>query len=173
MRSRSRRDVWRQQLSLWCCRLLCIFRANPLTHDRATSARLSAHDRGKWRMSPCLEYGKITTYFVTGDDINSPTPDLPLEPILPAWWNTLARIGPAVRADFRRLYPANAKTPTCCPSDDNRTKVTNSVTSARSLWWHVGLYFWPADLTRTANPIKRRLYSFSDFTRWDVSGVSF
>ena len=63
-------------------------------------------------------------------------------------------IGPAVRADFRRLYPANAKTPTCCPSDDNRTKVTNSVTSARSLWWHVGPYFWPADLTRTANPIR-------------------
>ena len=62
-------------------------------------------------------------------------------------------IGSAVRADFRRLYPANAKTPTCCPSDDNRTKVTNSVTSARSLWWHVGPYFWPADLTRTANPI--------------------
>ena len=62
-------------------------------------------------------------------------------------------IGPAVRADFRRLYPANAKTPTCCPSDDNRTEVTNSVTSARSLWWHVGPYFWPADLTRTANPI--------------------
>ena len=65
----------------------------------------------------------------------------------------LSVIGPAVRADFRRLYPANAKTPTCCPSDDNRTKVTNSVTSARSLWWHVGPYFWPADLTRTANPI--------------------
>ena len=65
-----------------------------------------------------------------------------------------ARIGPAVRADFRRLYPANATTSTCCPSDDNRTKVTNSVTSARSLWWHVGPYFWPADLTRTANPIK-------------------
>ena len=62
-------------------------------------------------------------------------------------------IGSAVRADFRRLYPANAKTPTCCPSDDNRTKVTNPVTSARSLWWHVGPYFWPADLTRTANPI--------------------
>ena len=62
-------------------------------------------------------------------------------------------IGPAVGADFRRLYPANAKTSTCCPSDDNRTKVTNSVTSARSLWWHVGPYFWPADLTRTANPI--------------------
>ena len=60
--------------------------------------------------------------------------------------------GFAVRADFRRLYPANAKTQTCCPSDDNRTKVTNSVTSARSLWWHVGPYFWPADLTRTANP---------------------
>ena len=65
----------------------------------------------------------------------------------------LEAIGAAVRADFRRLYPANAKTPTCCPSDDNRTKVTNSVTSARSLWWHVGPYFWPADLTRTANPI--------------------
>ena len=65
----------------------------------------------------------------------------------------LAVIGPAVRADFRRLYPANAKTPTCCPSDDNRTKVTNSVMSARSLWWHVGPYFWPTDLTRTANPI--------------------
>ena len=65
----------------------------------------------------------------------------------------LALIGPAARADFRRLYPANAKIPTCCPSDDNRTKVTNSVTSARSLWWHVGPYFWPADLTRTANPI--------------------
>ena len=65
----------------------------------------------------------------------------------------MALIGPAVRADFRRLYPANAKTSTCCPSDDNRTKVTNSVTSARSLWWHVGPYFWPADLTRTANPI--------------------
>ena len=62
-------------------------------------------------------------------------------------------IGPAVRADFRRLYPANAKTPMCCPSDDNRTKVTNSVTSARSLWWHVGPYFWHVDLTRTANPI--------------------
>ena len=62
-------------------------------------------------------------------------------------------IGFAVRADFRRLYPANAKTPTCCPSNDNRTKVTNSVTSAQSLWWHVGPYFWPADLTRTANPI--------------------
>ena len=62
-------------------------------------------------------------------------------------------IGPAVRADFRGLYPANIKTPTCCPSDDNRTKVTNSVTSARFLWWHVGPYFWPADLTRTANPI--------------------
>ena len=65
------------------------------------------------------------------------------------WW----LIGPAVRADFRHLYPANAKTPMCCPSDDNRTKVTNSVTSARSLWWHVGPYFWPVDLTRTANPI--------------------
>ena len=63
-------------------------------------------------------------------------------------------IGPAVRADFRQLYPANAKTSTCCPSDDNRTKVTNSVTSARFLWWHVGPYFWPADLTRTANPIQ-------------------
>ena len=50
--------------------------------------------------------------------------------------------GPAVRADFRRLYPANAKTPTCCPSDDNRTKVTNSVTSARSLWWHVVARIW-------------------------------
>ena len=62
-------------------------------------------------------------------------------------------IGPAARADFRRLYPANAKTPTCCRSDDNRTKVTNSVMSARSLWWHVGPYFWLADLTRTANPI--------------------
>ena len=62
-------------------------------------------------------------------------------------------IGPAARADFRRLYPTNAKTSTSCPSDDNRTKVTNSVTSARSLWWHVGPYFWPADLTRTANPI--------------------
>ena len=69
----------------------------------------------------------------------------------------IATIGPAVRADFRRLYPANAKTPTCCPSDDNRTKVTNSVTSARSLWWHVGPYFWPADLTRTANPIGTEL----------------
>ena len=66
---------------------------------------------------------------------------------------TNRRIGPAVRADFRRLYPANAKTSTYCSSDDNRTKVTNSVTSARSLWWHVGPYFWPADLTRTANPI--------------------
>ena len=54
------------------------------------------------------------------------------------WQNFCSLIGPAVRADFRRLYPANAKTPTCCPSDDNRTKVTNSVTSARSLWWHVG-----------------------------------
>ena len=62
-------------------------------------------------------------------------------------------IGPAVRADFWRLYPVNTKTPTCCPSDDNRTKVTNSVTSARSLWWHVGPYFWPADLMRMANPI--------------------
>ena len=27
------------------------------------------------------------------------------------------------------------------------------MTSARSLWWHVAPYFWPADLTRTANPI--------------------
>ena len=62
-------------------------------------------------------------------------------------------IGPAVRADFRQLYPANAKMSTCCPSDDNRTKVTNSVTSAPFLWWHVGPYFWPADLTQTANPI--------------------
>ena len=70
---------------------------------------------------------------------------------------SLAAIGFAVRADFRRLYPANAKTPTCCPSDDNRTKVTNSVTSPRSLWWHVGPYFWPADLTRTANPIIARV----------------
>ena len=52
-------------------------------------------------------------------------------------------IGPAVRADFRRLYPANAKTPTYCPSDDNHIKVTNYVTSAPSLWWHVGPYFWP------------------------------
>ena len=51
-------------------------------------------------------------------------------------------IGSAVRAHFRRLYPANANTPTCCPSDDNRTKVTNSVTSARSLWWHVGPRIW-------------------------------
>ena len=67
-----------------------------------------------------------------------------------------ATLGFAVRADFRRLYPANAKTPTCCPSDDNRTKVTNSATSARSLWWHVGPYFWPGDLTRTANPIRLR-----------------
>ena len=50
-------------------------------------------------------------------------------------------MGPAVRADFRRLYPANAKTPMCCPSDDNRTRVTNSVTSAWSLWWHVGPVF--------------------------------
>ena len=62
------------------------------------------------------------------------------------------KTGFAIRADFQRLYSANAKTSTCCPSDDNRTKVTNSVTSARSLWWHVGPYFWPADLTRTANP---------------------
>ena len=68
-------------------------------------------------------------------------------------------IGFTVRADFRRLYPANAKTPTCCPSDDNRTKVTNSVTSARSLWWHVGPYFWPADLTRMANPIAGCLWN--------------
>ena len=77
-------------------------------------------------------------------------------------------IGPAVRADFRRLYPANAKTPTCCPSDDNRTKVTNSVTSAPSLWWHVGPYFWPADLTRTANPIYciQRLDSHSGVSRY-------
>ena len=38
------------------------------------------------------------------------------------------------------------------------------MTSARSLWWHVGPYFWPADLTRTVNPIAtapplRRSYS--------------
>ena len=72
--------------------------------------------------------------------------------LLDSFTNKLA-IGPTVRADFRRLYPANAKTPTCCPSDDHRTKVTNFVTSARSLWWHIGPYFWPADLTRTANPI--------------------
>ena len=64
-----------------------------------------------------------------------------------------SEIGPAIRADFQHLYPANAKTPTCCPSDDNHTKVTNSVTSARSLWWHVRPYFWPAAVTRTANPI--------------------
>ena len=62
-------------------------------------------------------------------------------------------IGPAVRGDYRRLYPANAKTPTRCPSDDNRTKVTNSVTSAPSLWWHAGPYFWPADLTRRRTPL--------------------
>ena len=78
----------------------------------------------------------------------------------PKLWNSLPQalcdnvsIGLAARADFRRLYPANVQMPTCCPSDDNRTKVTNSVTSARPLWWHVGPYFWPADLTRTANPI--------------------
>ena len=71
----------------------------------------------------------------------------------PGFEHSGCRIGPAVRVDFRRLYPANAKTPMCCPSDDNRTKVTNSVTSARSLWWHLGPYFWPADLTRMANPI--------------------
>ena len=75
-------------------------------------------------------------------------------------------IGPAVGADFRRLYPANAKTLTCCPSDDNRIKVTNSVTSARSLWWHVGPYFWPADLTRTANPI---VYGYSDRVAYGYS----
>ena len=63
-----------------------------------------------------------------------------------------APIGPVIRADFRCLYPANAKMPMCCPSD-NRTKVTNSVTSARSFWWHVGPYFWPTDLMQTANPI--------------------
>ena len=51
--------------------------------------------------------------------------------------------GPPVRADFRRLYPANAKTPTCCPSDDNRTKVTNSVTSARSLGGTLARIFGP------------------------------
>ena len=89
-----------------------------------------------------------------------------------------AIIGSAVRADFRRLYPANAKTSTCCPSDDNRTKVTNSVTSARSLWWHVGPYFWPADLTRTANPIgsrgcmlPRELNMFSEWTDPMAGGV--
>ena len=64
------------------------------------------------------------------------------------------------------IYPANAKTPTCCPSDDNRTKVTNSVTSARSLWWHVGPYFWPADLTRTASPI--HLPEGSEFSAYFV-----
>ena len=81
--------------------------------------------------------------------------------------STLAKIGPAVRADFRRLYPANAKTSTCCPSDDNRTKVTNSVTSARSLWWHVGPYFWSADLTRTANPIGSILsYMTGEIIHW-------
>ena len=78
--------------------------------------------------------------------------------LLSCYVRVQVRIGPAVRADFRRLYPANGKTPTCCPSDDNRTKVTNSVTSARSLWWHVGPYFWPADLTRTANPIAMRTH---------------
>ena len=83
-------------------------------------------------------------------------------------------IGPTVRADFRRLYPANAKTPTCCPSDDNRTKVTNSVTSAQSLWWHVGPYFWPADLTRTANPIvgesDQHMVAWRAF--WNISQVT-
>ena len=78
-----------------------------------------------------------------------------------------AAIGPSARAYFRRLYPANAKTPTCCPSDDNRTKVTNSVTSARSLWWHVGPYFWPADLTRTANPIKPT--SVDAYSIWQIN----
>ena len=72
------------------------------------------------------------------------------------------RIGFAVREDFRPLYPASAKTPTCCPSDDNRTKVTNSVTLARSLWWHVGPYFWPADLTRTANPNATVVWTIRD-----------
>ena len=61
-------------------------------------------------------------------------------------------IGFSVRADFRCLYPANTKTPTCCPSDDNRTKVTNSVTSARSLWWHVGLIFGPRIWCRRRTP---------------------
>ena len=69
-------------------------------------------------------------------------------------------IGAAVRADFWRLYPASANTPMCCPSDDNRTKVTNSVTAAWSLWWHVGPYFWPADLTQTANPINVLLFDW-------------
>ena len=60
------------------------------------------------------------------------------QPLIIPWVRYFLRIrtwtiGSAARADFRRLYPANAKTPTCCPSDDNRTKVTNSVTSARSL----------------------------------------
>ena len=86
------------------------------------------------------------------------------------WLRAQDIIGSAVRADFRRLYPANAKTPTCCPSDDNRTKVTNSVTSARSLWWHVGRYFWPADLTRTANPITLILDT-SAFTCKVVQGL--
>ena len=56
---------------------------------------------------------------------------------------SLHAIGFAARADFRRLYPANAKTPTCCPSDDNRTKVTNSVTSARSLGGTLARIFGP------------------------------
>ena len=51
--------------------------------------------------------------------------------------------GPAVRADFRRLYPANAKTPTCCPSDDNRTKVTNCDVSTVPL-----VARWPVFLAR-------------------------
>ena len=62
------------------------------------------------------------------------------------------------RSGFPTFISCHAKTPTCCPSDDNRTKVTNSVTSALSLWWQVGPYFWPADLTRTANPIATNIF---------------
>ena len=42
------------------------------------------------------------------------------------------------------------------------------MTSARSLWWHVGPYFWPADLTRTANPINNRLGSKVQATLEDL-----
>ena len=48
-------------------------------------------------------------------------------------------IGLAVRADFRRLYPANAKTPTCCPSDDQGDKLCDVSTVPLVARWPVFL----------------------------------
>ena len=62
------------------------------------------------------------------------------------------------QSGFPTFISCQSQDANVCASDDNRTKVTNSMTSAPSLWWHVGPYFWPSDLTRTANPISRVVF---------------